>query len=136
MWNLETAATVVDTAWKAFDKIDNEEKKEWFLSLIEQAEENSAIKWCKEQDPECTIVYGGDAADRGPDGYRIIKELLNDPQIIYIYGNHEDLFIKAADAIIGYEGQWLLFGTCVEPVVAGKPFGALVEYRGSAFNSG
>ena len=49
MWNLETAATVVDTAWKAFDKIDNEEKKEWFLSLIEQAEENSAIKWCKEQ---------------------------------------------------------------------------------------
>lgn len=49
MWNLETAATVVDTAWKAFDKIDNDEKKEWFLSLIEQADENSAVKWCKEK---------------------------------------------------------------------------------------
>lgn len=59
------------------------------------------VKWCKEQDPECMIVFGGDAADRGPDGYRIIKELLDDPQIAYIYGNHEDLFIKAADAIIG-----------------------------------
>ena len=59
------------------------------------------VKWCKEQDPECMIIFGGDAADRGPDGYRIIKELLNDSQIIYLYGNHEDLFIKAADAIIG-----------------------------------
>lgn len=59
------------------------------------------IKWCKKQDPECMIIYGGDAADRGPDGYRIIQDLLNDHQIVYIYGNHEDLFIKAADAIIG-----------------------------------
>lgn len=59
------------------------------------------IKWCKKQDPECMIIYGGDAADRGPEGYRIIQELLNDPKILYIYGNHEDLFVKAADAIIG-----------------------------------
>lgn len=58
--------------------------------------------WCKTQDNECLIVYGGDAIDRGSDGYRIIKELLDDPQIIYLYGNHEDLFIKAADAIIGH----------------------------------
>ena len=60
------------------------------------------VNYCKEQDPQCTIVYLGDAADRGPDGYRIIKELLADPQIIYLYGNHEDLFVKAADAIIGH----------------------------------
>lgn len=58
-------------------------------------------KWCYEQDSQCTIVYGGDAADRGEDGFYIMNELLNDPHIIYLYGNHEDLFVKAADAIIG-----------------------------------
>mgnify|MGYP002853655868 CR=1 FL=1 len=58
------------------------------------------VNWCYEQDPDCTIVYGGDAADRGEDGYRIMQELLEDPHVIYLYGNHEDLFIKAADAII------------------------------------
>ena len=62
---------------------------------------NAMRNWCYKQDEECIIIYGGDAADRGPDGYRIIKELLDDPRIVYIYGNHEDLFIKAADAIIG-----------------------------------
>lgn len=59
-------------------------------------------KWCYSQDNECMIIYGGDAADRGPDGYRIMNELLDDPQIVYLYGNHEDLFVKAADAIIGF----------------------------------
>ena len=58
-------------------------------------------KWCYEQDSECTIIYGGDAADRGEDGFYIMNELLNDPHIIYLYGNHEDLFVKATDAIIG-----------------------------------
>lgn len=63
---------------------------------------NTMVKFCKEQDSECTIVFLGDAADRGPDGYTIMKELLEDPMVIYLYGNHEDLFVKAADAIIGY----------------------------------
>jgi hypothetical protein len=58
-------------------------------------------KWCYEQDLEYTIIYGGDAADRGEDGFYIMNELLNDSHIIYLYGNHEDLFVKAADAIIG-----------------------------------
>ena len=49
MTNLETAEKVVDTAWKVFDKIDDWEKKEWFLSLIDQAKENSSLQWCKEQ---------------------------------------------------------------------------------------
>ena len=57
--------------------------------------------WCYKQDPNCIIVYGGDAADRGDHGYQIIKELLNDSHIVYLYGNHEDLFIKAADELIG-----------------------------------
>ena len=55
------------------------------------------IDWCGES----TIIYGGDAADRGENGYKIIKELLANPNVVYLYGNHEELFINAADSIIG-----------------------------------
>lgn len=61
--------------------------------------------YCIAQDPECTIIFGGDACDRGPDGYRIMKSLLNNPQVIYLMGNHEDMFVKACDAIIGYHAK-------------------------------
>ena len=54
------------------------------------------INYCLNEDPECTIIFGGDACDRGKDGYKIIKELLNNPQVIYLKGNHEDLFVRAA----------------------------------------
>lgn len=47
--------------------------------------------WCLRQDPECTIVYGGDACDRGNDGYEIMKKLIASPQVIYLKGNHEYL---------------------------------------------
>jgi len=56
----------------------------------------AVMDYCKEQDPECTIIFGGDAIDRGPDGYKIMKELLDDPQVIYLKGNHEDMFVRAA----------------------------------------
>lgn len=52
--------------------------------------------WCYAQDPECMIVYGGDACDRGEFGMDIMEAILDDPQIVYIRGNHEDMFIKAA----------------------------------------
>lgn len=52
--------------------------------------------WCYKQDPECMIIYGGDACDRGEFGFDIMEMILDDPQIIYIRGNHEDMFIKAA----------------------------------------
>lgn len=58
------------------------------------------LSWCKEQDPKCMIIYGGDAADRGSNGYNIIRELLNEPSVIYIYGNHEDMFVNAAYSLI------------------------------------
>ena len=66
---------------------------------------HAVVNWCKQQDPNCTIVFGGDAADRGEDGYQIIKELIADPQIIYLFGNHEQLFLKAAYEILGYAAQ-------------------------------
>lgn len=57
------------------------------------------IDYCYEQDPEAMIIYCGDACDRGPDGYRIMKELLDNPHIVYLKGNHEDIFTKAAREI-------------------------------------
>lgn len=57
------------------------------------------MNYCNEQDPEATIIFGGDACDRGPDGYRIMKELLDNPYVIYLKGNHEDMFVKAAREI-------------------------------------
>lgn len=60
---------------------------------------NAIMNYCIEQDPECSIIYLGDACDRGPAGYRIMKELLDNPYVVYLKGNHEDLFCKAAREI-------------------------------------
>ena len=60
---------------------------------------NKIMDYCLKEDPECTIIFGGDACDRGPDGYRIMQELLNNPRVVYLKGNHEDMFIHAAIAI-------------------------------------
>lgn len=42
------------------------------------------------------VYFLGDAADRGPDGWEMIKTILNDERFVYIMGNHEDMLIKAA----------------------------------------
>lgn len=39
--------------------------------------------------PEDTIYFLGDAVDRGPDSWELLNTLLNDPQVIFIKGNHE-----------------------------------------------
>ena len=57
------------------------------------------MNYCDEQDPEATIVFGGDACDRGKDGYKIMKELLDNPRVVYLRGNHEELFCRAAREI-------------------------------------
>ena len=61
---------------------------------------NAITDWCFAQDPEATVIFGGDACDRGLYGYRIMQDLLLCPQIIYLKGNHEDLFTKAARQIL------------------------------------
>ena len=60
---------------------------------------DAIMNFCKEQDSESTIIFGGDAIDRGSDGYQIMKELLNNPKVVYLKGNHEDMFTKAAREI-------------------------------------
>lgn len=49
-------------------------------------------EYCDETD---TIFFLGDAADRGPDGLKLIKTLLTDKRVQYIRGNHEDMLINA-----------------------------------------
>lgn len=43
--------------------------------------------------PEDTLYFLGDAIDRGPDGFRIMKELLLDSRVVYLKGNHEDMMV-------------------------------------------
>ena len=45
-------------------------------------------------DANDTIIYLGDACDRGPDGWRLVKALLNNNKWIYLKGNHEDMMVK------------------------------------------
>ena len=47
--------------------------------------------------PDDTLYYLGDAVDRGPDGWRILIEMLTDERVNFIVGNHE---IMLADRII------------------------------------
>ena len=66
----------------------------------------AVMDYCFSQDPECSIVYCGDACDRGPSGYKIMKELLNNPYVIYLKGNHEDMFVRATRFILrDYNGK-------------------------------
>ncbi len=60
---------------------------------------HAIMTYCHEQDPEAMIIYCGDANDRGPRGYDIMHELLDNPHVVYLKGNHEDLFVKAAKEI-------------------------------------
>ena len=39
--------------------------------------------------PEDKMFFVGDATDRGPDGWQILKEMIADPRITYIAGNHD-----------------------------------------------
>jgi serine/threonine protein phosphatase 1 len=45
--------------------------------------------------PEDTVYYLGDAGDRGPEGWRLISALMQDPQVVYIKGNHEQILENA-----------------------------------------
>ena len=51
----------------------------------------TAIKnYCKDDD---ILFFLGDVNDRGNDGIKILQEMIDDPRIIYILGNHEDMLL-------------------------------------------
>lgn len=54
-------------------------------------------------DPTDTLYCLGDCADRGPQGWEIIKEALVNSQVIYLKGNHEDMLVKAMQEYLKYE---------------------------------
>lgn len=41
------------------------------------------------------VYYLGDAGDRGPRPWETIVAIYNDPQFVYIKGNHEDMLVNA-----------------------------------------
>jgi len=68
-------------------------------------------EYCDETD---TIYFLGDAADRGPDGLRVMRELFQDKRVVYIKGNHEGIMENVAPGLIdGYTydiNLWLMNG--------------------------
>lgn len=54
--------------------------------------------YCDDTD---TIYFLGDAADRGPEGIHIIQDMLEDPRVKYIQGNHEEMLTTVAPLIVG-----------------------------------
>lgn len=47
--------------------------------------------------PDDTAYCLGDCIDRGPDGMKILAEVLRHPRIEMLLGNHEDMMIKAIE---------------------------------------
>lgn len=50
------------------------------------------LSYLKEDDK---LYFLGDAIDRGKDGIELLNLLINDPRVIYIRGNHEQLMLDA-----------------------------------------
>lgn len=53
-------------------------------------------EYCDETDK---IYFLGDAIDRGPHGLKIMNELLKDPRVTYLMGNHEEFFVEIGSEI-------------------------------------
>ena len=65
------------------------------------------LRTLKEDD---TLIFLGDAVDRGPDSVRCLTALLADSRVIYLKGNHEVFFRKTIGAILNEEqeqSEWL-----------------------------
>lgn len=45
--------------------------------------------------PDDLVYFLGDAVDRGPDGWNILKEILYDGRFIMLMGNHEDMLVDS-----------------------------------------
>lgn len=48
--------------------------------------------------PDDKVFFLGDAGDRGPDGWELIKRIYEDAQFFYLKGNHEDMLVNAIKA--------------------------------------
>ena len=56
--------------------------------------------------PEDKVYCVGDCGDRGPMPWSTIKAVYEDPQFIYLKGNHEDMLVKACEDYLYDDGMW------------------------------
>lgn len=52
--------------------------------------------------PNDKLYFLGDSIDRGPDGWKLLNELLEDPRVIYLKGNHEDMMVETLNYVDGH----------------------------------
>lgn len=50
---------------------------------------------CDMLQPDDVVYFLGDAGDRGYANFKCIKAIYNNPQWVYLKGNHEDMMVKA-----------------------------------------
>lgn len=65
--------------------------------------------------PDDTLYYLGDATDRGPDGWVILKEMLKDSRINYIAGNHDVMLADRIARPYNYDAVSLHYSNGGEP---------------------
>ena len=54
-------------------------------------------------DPGDTVYFLGDAADRGYDSFKTMQAIYDNPQWVYLKGNHEDLMAKGLRNLRDYD---------------------------------
>lgn len=64
-------------------------------------------EFCDESD---TIYVLGDAADRGPDSWETLKEILRDPRVKYVKGNHDVMMLDSWKSDWQDSYLWLVNG--------------------------
>ena len=52
---------------------------------------------CNFLNPDDRVIFLGDAADRGVQGWKLIKAIKENPQWTSLMGNHEDMLLEAMD---------------------------------------
>ena len=82
------------------------------------------VSWLNGRSEPWKCIFLGDACDRMNDGYRIIKAILNDDRFIYLKGNHEDLFVRAAKAL---KQRWLE-DHITKSIAAANAYEHIIEY--------
>lgn len=60
--------------------------------------------------PSDKLYFLGDAIDRGPDGWKLMKELLLDGRVTYIEGNHEDMMLYSVLSNFCDMSEWFYNG--------------------------
>lgn len=60
-------------------------------------------KVCEYLKPDDIVYFLGDACDRGPEGWKLLKAIYNNPQWNYLMGNHEHMLKEAMKEYRGIE---------------------------------